>query len=139
MSDKKKPISTGKKFFSDPIDQVAVVVTALNDQDQRIEFLSNPEAFGKKKGIRFDPKFVKAIKSETEKINTKLLEVGRGTSITPSSINDIRIKPSSVTGLDLDEPYVVAALPAVAAVAAAVSAVAAVVTAATAVYQATKW
>jgi hypothetical protein len=132
-----------EKKFSDPVDQIALVLRAIKDPQERANLLFDPHRYAANNRIRLDPGFTEALRTEVARLNQSLVDTEDKSGITLPRIDDPRIEslPSFTV-----RPGEVAILPAIAVIAAEVSAVAAVVEAAalvviavTEVYQATKF
>jgi hypothetical protein len=127
-----------EKKFSDPVDQIALVLRAIKDPQERANLLFDPHRYAAKNRIRLDPGFTEALRSEVARFNQSLVDAEDKIGITLPRIDDPRIE--SLPSFTI-RPGEVAALPlaAIVAVAEVVSAVAIVVIAVTEVYQATKF
>jgi hypothetical protein len=125
----------GKKF-SDPVDQIALVLRAIKDPQERANLLFDPHQYAAKNRIQLDPGFTEALRGESARLNQKLIDAEDTFGISLPRIDDPRTEnlPSFTI-----RPGEVAILPALAAVAAVVEAAALVVIAVTEVYQATKF
>jgi hypothetical protein len=130
--------SSDEKKFSDPVDQIALVLRAIKDPQERASLLFDPHRYAANNRIRLDPGFTEALRSEVARLNQSLVDTEDKSGITLPRIDDPRTQ--SLPSFTI-RPGEVAALPlaAIVAVAEVVSAVAIVVIAVTEVYQATKF
>jgi hypothetical protein len=122
---------------SDPVDQIAVVLSAVKDPNERAALLFDPQGYAAQRGVRLDTAFTDAIRAEVASINQRIYELGQSGGVGLPRIDDPRAIASAQT-LTI-RPGEVAILPVLAAAAAVVEAAALVVIAVTSVYQATKW
>jgi hypothetical protein len=125
-----------EKKFSDPVDQIALVLRAIKDPQERANLLFDPHRYAAKNRIRLDPGFTEALRSEVARFNQSLVDAEDKIGITLPRIDDPRIE--SLPSFTI-RPGEVAILPVIAAVATVVEAAALVVIAVTEVYQATKF
>ena len=56
-------------------DQIGLAMKALDTPSSRAEFLFNTSRYGKKEKVQLDPKWIRIIEEEVNKINKQLLDI----------------------------------------------------------------
>jgi len=111
--------------------QLQVFREAVLNPAARARFLSDPEAYGRSKGVRFDPGFLKVVNAEVKRIDSAAANLENKFKVKVS--HDKRgVKITGGRGTVMNAVVVAAA-------AAVVGAAAAVVSAVSATYMAFKW
>ena len=63
------------KKIAEPKDQINLAVKALHIPSERAKFLFNPSYYAKKENLRLDPKWIKMIENEVDKIKSHLYKI----------------------------------------------------------------
>jgi hypothetical protein len=103
------PQNPDEEKFSDPIDQIALVLGAIKDPQERAHLLFDPHRYAAKNRIRLDPGFTEALRGEVARLNQTLMDTEDKFGISLPRIDDPRteslpsftIRPGEVATLPI--------------------------------------